>query len=360
MTNIFVGLTKYSETPQTTQKENQFTEALAYILSRDKILLNRFLKYCFNIQISKPIIKTQASYNLENRKQRPDMEIRGDDTLIFIENKVNSGLNTRQIEKYLAILKNNDVKKYKLMILTKNVEDNISRTIRNNHIIQKRWMDLYGLFQKYLSHNKSKVQFLLEDFLEFMERENMKPFETLKKDELDSWKKFNNLVSKFESLFEGLRDELKKRKYEVKPNINKNPGDINIHFRPKKCSKKYGDKKASKEYLKCEIALEPEHDTDELVIWCSIAFHSSAQYYEKYIANSKANKRIFSYLKRRGFDVETQRKFSKDTDIEDIIKNKKDGERQKRAIIKYFLKGLDEIEQSNFIKLLIRKQRKKK
>ena len=87
---LFNRIYSYRESEDKNSKENYLTEIFAYTLENDESFFMSFLNLLqIKTSIEKIIrreIKTQVSYI--NYSRRPDIEIKFDDTVIIIENKI--------------------------------------------------------------------------------------------------------------------------------------------------------------------------------------------------------------------------------------------------------------------------------
>ena len=120
--DIFSTLEKYSSAEnKNAQDENYLTEAFVFLLKllleKDKEkgieLLNLICtdgEFLFELE-EELSIRTQTGLESKDRSDIPDIQIRSDDKLVFIEVKLDAGLSGEdQIEKYVRHLSN--VKKF--------------------------------------------------------------------------------------------------------------------------------------------------------------------------------------------------------------------------------------------------------
>jgi len=351
--NIFFGLTKYSETSYTTPLENQITESIAYLLSIDKALLAYFLNKNLSYITRKRKIKirTQSQHQLGDRKLIPDIEIKSEDFIVFIENKVDSNLNANQIYDYLRIMDNHQIKKQFLLIITK---ERNSLNIKDKRVRFKRWIDIYSCLATYIKKKNKRSNILVKDFLIFMESKNMKPFESIKKSEINAWITFDKLRKKIFYVIDDIKTILENKKYVCSKTTTK-ANHIAMRFRPYRISSKKWNKKGLKKILQIQFSLDLDEEDGETYVWCSLNFRTSALYYERFIESSRARKRVYKYLEEKKFDIDNPRIIMKYECLSDIIDYRK-GEIQKNAIVRFFINALNELEESKLLNIIYRNE----
>lgn len=353
--NIFFGLTKYSDTKFTTQLENQFTESIAYLLSKDSKLFTFFLNKLVKEKLGKreKAIITQSREKLEDRDRVPDIKILGEQLIVLIENKINSQLESKQINRYLKILNDSEANKKYMVIITRKAE-NLNLSDKKIKIRYIRWIDVYNILSNYLHRGYAKAEslskLLIKDFLLFMEDKGMKPFETIISDELNAWKKTKALIEKIRLVIDEIQIELKKRKY-ICSKVTTSHESVQMRFRPAKVNQKKWIKKGLGKNLKIMFSLDFDKEDEELYVWCSFYFRTSAKYFEEYIETSKAKKRVYKNLENKGFEIINRRIFEKSACLAELIENTM-GEKQKEKIVGFFMSALDDLEASGLLNII--------
>ena len=204
--DLFINLYKHKETEGKSDKENFLTEMFAYILKllahnykKDDKTENLFFQIfqIFKIDIagikSKNIkIKTQCNYpennNIYKKKTQPDIKIKIDDKVYFIENKIDSkinqypDINKDQIELYEAIILDGKEENCGIRTLTKYNFHSTSKSFKDEYKVF--WYQIYELVK-----NSEKVDdLIIKNFLSFLEENNMegrKPLESPSQQKLD-------------------------------------------------------------------------------------------------------------------------------------------------------------------------------
>lgn len=145
---------KFGNTPL----ENFATEVLVGILKKEKSLLDKFVNSTLGI--------TGSNFDIESQVYHfgkyIDIEIKNEDTLIFIENKVNSPENDQQLKNYHEIL--NKHKDGHLILCTRYIEGSYNLT--NFH--QIRWLSIYDFLK-----DNNKNDSIINIFLDFMITNNL-------------------------------------------------------------------------------------------------------------------------------------------------------------------------------------------
>jgi len=108
MRSIFTNPYKYRQSENRNDLENYLTEIFAGVLEKDPGFLSKFCnlincKYNKNEDYIR--IRTQHSHKIDDRSFRPDIQIEiGEQSIILIENKVDSSERTDQLEDYRRVL----------------------------------------------------------------------------------------------------------------------------------------------------------------------------------------------------------------------------------------------------------------
>jgi len=155
-----------------TQIEDNTTKALVNVLENCRPgLLKRFLAIAgIDIRVQKA-----AEYDLqvEGLLSRPDAEIQIGDERVFIESKVGSALEEKQIERHLA-----SITKGFLVCITPRAEDrDVIKRFNEKKLKLITWRDVYVNFDEYRKRSQHEVSnFFISEFLEYLEAINMAPF----------------------------------------------------------------------------------------------------------------------------------------------------------------------------------------
>lgn len=219
--NIFIALSYYPYRPNKNPKENHFTEALVYILRTDKELLKEIIKkfldlngnstrFLDKLEPDELEIITQEPERIEYGKIISDIEIKvGNKLWIMFENKIDSKLGPKQLEKYIMLLKQSNIKHKFLFFITLFPEKVSKRVSDSEYFIPIIWSEIYEAIKsrfKKVKNNEQKNY--LKQFIKYMEMNEMGAFEGFDQKELDIWikyQKFNkeleNFMPKVKQLF---------------------------------------------------------------------------------------------------------------------------------------------------------------
>lgn len=145
MTNIFINLLNlYSRNNNgiNTPIEDFTTEIFASILTKDNELLTTFMNEVLLVEGCNFKIETQQKYYLQNDIDCiVDVVIHNQDTLCFLENKVNSPEGYRQLERYKKVLEQfQKQKNIHLRYCTKHYD---LKQITDINFHQIRWQDIH-------------------------------------------------------------------------------------------------------------------------------------------------------------------------------------------------------------------------
>ncbi len=165
------------------QIEDNTTKAFINTLEYSNVeLLYHFLSY-LNI----PFVTNQIPmYDMQVSElySRPDAQIQTGNTSYYIESKVQAQLEENQIKNHLASIGESIL----IIITPRNSDLNIVNKISNSRLKFITWEEIYQLFSKYLT-NRKKVEdnFILIQFLNYMENIGMAPFDGFTKEDFDSF-----------------------------------------------------------------------------------------------------------------------------------------------------------------------------
>lgn len=165
------------------QIEDNTTKALINTLEYSNVeLLYHLLKY-LNI----PFVTNQIpNYDMQVSElySRPDAQIRIGKTDYYIESKVQARLEEKQINNHLA-----STGESLLIIITPRYSDlSVVNKISDSRLRFITWEEIYLIFNKYLMDRK-KVEdnFIIIQFLKYMENIGMAPFNGFTKEDFDSF-----------------------------------------------------------------------------------------------------------------------------------------------------------------------------
>ncbi len=209
--NLFINIQKYSPGEGPNPKENFLTEAFAHLLRRvPGVLASVFAPLLLEFDLEDAVIRTQKRYSLGQIDL--EMELK-DSRRILIENKLEadihwaldeSGENVPQLDNYLTIA---DTSNGLVLLVSRDdipLEDKVLHHPR--FLGQLPWFEIWKNLSRFLethlrSVDETHVQrYLLTQFLEFMESENMDPLKAItEKDRLmlEEYWEFRRNLRKF-------------------------------------------------------------------------------------------------------------------------------------------------------------------
>jgi len=214
--NIFYYFRGANNSDKSTDKqiEDNTTKSLINTLEySNRLLLNYFLDN-LSLSFNK---NDSAKYDLQVAEllSRPDAQIRIGKVDYYIESKVQAPLEELQIINHLK-----SIGKSNLIIITpRETDKKILAKIQNPQIRFITWEKIYILFSDYLNRQKDEeYNFILVQFLKYLESINMAPFKGFRKEDFDSFlnieddpkKELRTIVkNKFRKYLEELKDEIK-------------------------------------------------------------------------------------------------------------------------------------------------------
>lgn len=156
--------------------EDYLTEIFAYVLHNNSALLEAFLEKIKIGPISGEEFSISTQYELaaledHDSNSRPDIAIFGNDSGVFIENKVHSPEGKEQLARYAGHLDALNKKNKKLVYITKNFEAKKAdklfencKTLTKNDFVQLRWFEIATLLDSF------KDDILVLELLKFMKK----------------------------------------------------------------------------------------------------------------------------------------------------------------------------------------------
>ncbi|RDI36475.1 PD-(D/E)XK nuclease family protein [Falsibacillus pallidus] len=228
-TTVFEQLLNlYTREGLTVPLEDFTTEVLAGVLKSDQGMLDDFVHKMLHQDGGHWKVMTQVYYPLEDSLDCfVDMVFHNEDSIAFIENKVDSHLHSRQLERYeRVLLLLRDQQSYhhvSLHYCTKRLEqidDAFEVEFRSF-----RWHDIYKFF------TECKENSLVLAFLQFLERNKLMRAMEFELFEMDGLKGLPKLLHKLDGMLEPVRFEMEKRFGPVKSRDGKQISQITDHGR---------------------------------------------------------------------------------------------------------------------------------
>jgi len=174
--NLFSTLSRYAFR----QEENFLTESLVYlltlILEREKKIGIEILSYLSGEDTQDWFKNTQTisvSTQFTVDEGRPDIVIElGNNKLIFIEVKHDSGLGAEQLERYHAYLESLADKETQLVLLTRSRHSVQETSLDANLFHHVCWYEISGWLSEADLHDQV-AQYLVTQFLDFLKEKEM-------------------------------------------------------------------------------------------------------------------------------------------------------------------------------------------
>jgi PD-(D/E)XK nuclease superfamily len=197
--SLFTRLYKYREREGKNDLENFSTELLSYCLENDMDFQKDFLEMIDCEDHSIIHISTQQSYSSLGR---PDIEILTKNSIILIENKVDSAEGYEQLERYTKILLSNNIENKFLIYLTKFYEHKVlvKANIKYKNI---KWWDVNSI----MKHN-NLITTIFSDYLIENELAMDKNFRNI---DLVSLENIGNVISKMDEVIDSIKDYFGKK-----------------------------------------------------------------------------------------------------------------------------------------------------
>ncbi len=196
------------------QIEDNTTKALINTLQNSKkMVLNRFLKEV-NIDI-KSWDKATFDLQVSGETSRPDALIKIDNYEIYIESKMDSPLEKDQIRRHLQLVS----KGYLICITPREKDKRIIQDINKKNLRFITWNELYLCIQYLHGHTKDKTtEFVLGQFLEYLEAINMAPFSYWNKNDFEAFLNIEDDPKK--ELRSRVREKMKVYLHDLKEMLN--------------------------------------------------------------------------------------------------------------------------------------------
>lgn len=188
-----------------TPLEDFTTEAFVGVLNLDKELKESFIKDFLKLPNDNYILDTQVRYPLENDIDCIiDIVLQGDNTICFIENKVDSTEGYRQLERYSLVLDQfkKEGKQTKLVYCTKNYDPKEEQKYKHN-FLYTRWHKIADFIKQ--QNRDTQLPF---EFLNFLNKNKMSQDLTLTaldyitaNNLISTISKFNDYIDRVEPIF---------------------------------------------------------------------------------------------------------------------------------------------------------------
>lgn len=227
--NLFARLFKYRETSSKSSMEDFITEGVAYLLQKDKTLLNRYLdRICSAHSTNRTDIEIKTQYTTD-RGHRIDLAIFWTEAKkeysLFVEHKIESfpweeedpeGTTETQIDAYCRYQdsKNGYANPCNLVALfTRNQIEGYSKDEQRHasYLGNFTWSVVANLIKKGLNSRSTEMFLLQEEFLNFMRRHDMAGFENFTIPELSAISFYKAYRKKRNSLGNEIIQHFKKR-----------------------------------------------------------------------------------------------------------------------------------------------------
>ncbi len=196
------------------QIEDNTTKALINTLEYSDVqLLYHLLEY-----LKIPFIKNQIpKYDLQVAElhSRPDAQIRIGKTDYYIESKVQASLEEPQINNHLVSIGESIL----IIITPRNSDLDVVNKIHSSRLKFTTWEEIYVLFSSYvMTRKKGNNNFILIQFLKYLESIGMAPFNGFTKEDFDSFlyieddpkKEIRSIVKqKFKKYLDAIQEEIK-------------------------------------------------------------------------------------------------------------------------------------------------------
>ncbi|WP_187296358.1 PD-(D/E)XK nuclease family protein [Tepidibacter mesophilus] len=180
--------------------EDYATEILVGLIEANKEIFRDFAKNILEIPGDNFQIESQRRFNLKDDTDFiVDIVIENQDTICFLENKVNSSEGERQLERYSKVLNNIQKEKNKDIYLRYCTKYYDKKDIIDINFKQFRWVNVYRVLKKY-ENNK-----MIREFLEFLRGEDMVTAGNFNFQDLIVLANLNATFSKINECFDNLR-----------------------------------------------------------------------------------------------------------------------------------------------------------
>jgi len=366
--NLFSKLYKYASAEgEIDRKENYFTEAFA-ILLEDKKFARAFIHEFLGINDGAPEVVTQS----REVSGIIDIKLISTDTVIFIESKIGSPVEPKQLKNYLKVLDADYKERNRVLwLITKNDEHHKLESERlldgrKNRFVYKRWSDIYKyLYRREKYTGDTTKSFILKNLIGYMEENGMDSFTGFNSGETGSlWPDFLRYKRNLNRLETEIKDQIKSRGYEMRDTSRKTHQERTyFNFYPSGYDQKAWIK--NKIYLFVQIGCTDSDNSDYKqgtyisvgAGWTSSRFKNDITY--KSLAYQKAE----DHLRRKWRDDFQDWEFGiyRDKHLGELLSGtRNDPDAQLKKIMKFVDKSVEDMESSGLITTLKRWGRRKK
>ena len=162
------------------REEDFLTVSFGYLLQKDTTLKSDYLRLLGIRNTKKCKITLQPRYGAR-LEDRPDMEIRGPDIIVFQENKVQSTESRRQLKRYAKRLNSYAEKRRLLVYMTKDYAESRLWQDKEKYPVDSiflRWEQIAPLLKRG-KHFPGNYAWLRQEVYNFLEERNMIPSKPL-------------------------------------------------------------------------------------------------------------------------------------------------------------------------------------
>jgi len=366
--NIFITVSKYPYNPNRTPRENQHTAFFAYVLNRDKALLNNLVNTLLSTK-SQYIEKLQPedyaeviihkSETINGQIRYPDMKIRTLDSrlTIYVENKIDSlerkSEEGSQLIDYLNIAKANSSNENFVIYLTKSYEP-LPKDVEEDEYFAGKflWGKISTIIREY-DKSSTNHDNITSEFLDYMKECEMTESNGFDKEYSEIWMAFNKFRNIKNEFLEELESKFKERGYKVED-------DIENTYSLRTISKSYWNTKGyDRFFIDFGFDLVPNpNNPDQNDISLITELVMRRRFYD--IFKSKVETQLFEKaiigLKEKHFNRNDENyniEFQKYTLLSNITKNYTlPKEKQLRKIIDWVTDSVTILEESKLLNLL--------
>jgi hypothetical protein len=197
--NSLLKLGSFSE--YRTPLEDFTTKILAGILNSNHDIKRKFIQDFLQLKNDEYSIHTHSYHELKNDSNCIiDLKIEGENTICFIENKINSFEGPRQLDRYSLVL-DGYRKNTHLIYCTKFMDE---KSITNHNFRQVRWFQIATFFQQFREDS------LVKYFLEFLKTNNMAHELTLNVEDFIVFANMQKTINFVKECLNGAKSDFKK------------------------------------------------------------------------------------------------------------------------------------------------------
>lgn len=197
-----LSLYKRQRNSDKTPLEDFTTEIFVGILEQYQDLLNIYVNEVLKIDGSNYSIDSQVKYSLYDEKDCIiDIVIKNEDSICFVENKVNSSEGDRQLERYSKLLRSIELNESKNVYLRYCTKFYDKKDLNNINFLQYRWSDIYNFLEENTEDDN-----LIEEYLEFLEGEGMSSAGEFNYQDLIVMSTISSTIAKMDECLDNVKD----------------------------------------------------------------------------------------------------------------------------------------------------------